>query len=60
MFHKKCKFCTVFARVMKHARHSLFIIASVFLLFFFFVVFFVVVVVVLRDQITLADILRII
>ena len=25
---KKCKFCTVFARVMEHTRHSLFIIAS--------------------------------
>ena len=42
---------TVFTRVMKHARHSLFIIASV-------VVFFVVVI--LRAQITFADILRII
>ena len=46
---KKCKFCTVFARVMKHARRSLFIIASVFF-----------VVVILRAQITFADILRII
>ena len=43
----KCKFCTVFARVIKHARHSLFIIATVFI-------------VILRAQITLADILRII
>ena len=43
---KICKFCTVFARVMKHARHSLFIIASV--------------LAILCAQITVADILRII
>ena len=43
MLRKKCKFGTVFARVMKHARHTLFIIAIVvffFFLFFFFLFFF--------------------
>ena len=50
---KICKFCTVFARVMKHARHSMFIIAS-----FDFVIY---VLKLLRNcQIPLADILRII
>ena len=57
MLRKKCKFCTVFARVIKHARNSLFIIVSV----FFFVCFFIIIIIfILRAQITLADILRII
>ena len=51
---KICKFCTVFARVMKHGRQSLFIIASCVVLLFYALKL-------LRNcHITLADILRII